>query len=202
MPQAAIHANTGKSLPKIRSFALIAVGSNTTLGEVLPAETIALVVEVLSGRAGVIRGQSGLYSTPAFPEGSGPDFVNAALLLETDLAPDALLAVLHEIEADFGRERHVRWGPRTLDLDLVGYENQVLPDTATYRHWASLTLEEQMRTVPEDLILPHPRLHERGFVLVPLADVAPDWRHPVLGLTVVEMLQALPKTATEEVRAL
>lgn len=151
---------------------------------------------------GVIRGESALYRTPAFPPGSGPDFVNAALAVETNFPPEEFLEGLHAIEAALGRERHKRWAPRTLDLDLVGYDDLVLPDLQTYARWAELPLERQMEEAPAQLILPHPRLVERAFVLVPLCDVAPEWRHPVVGQSVREMLDALPEESISEVVAL
>ncbi len=148
---------------------------------------------------GVIRAKSSLYRTPAFPAGSGPDFVNAAFSVETDLNPREVLACLHDAEKRFGRVRQQRWAARTLDLDLIAYENQILPDLSTYSYWAELPLEEQQKKAPEELVLPHPRLHERAFVLVPLNDIAPDWVHPVTGKSVSQMLKSLPKSAKAEV---
>ena len=136
---------------------------------------------------------SRFFNTPAFPAGAGPDFVNAAIRIETRLSAQNMLAALHEIEVDAGRERKVRWGQRTLDLDLIAMADEVLPDAATYLHWRDLPLDQQAKAAPDQLILPHPRLQDRSFVLVPLADVAPDWVHPVLGQTVVEMRDARPE---------
>jgi 2-amino-4-hydroxy-6-hydroxymethyldihydropteridine diphosphokinase len=151
---------------------------------------------------GVIRGVSRLFSTPAFPYGSGPDFVNCALKLDTGLSAEAVLEALHQIEAIFGRVRQKRWAPRTLDLDLIAYDDKVLPDRDTYLKWVELSFEEQMKRAPKELILPHPRLAERAFVLVPLADVAADWVHPVTRRSVKQMLDALPDNQVSEVRAL
>ena len=147
----------------------------------------------------MIRGISSFYATPAFPAGSGPEFVNAALKLETDLAPGALLDALHALEARYGRDRAERWGPRSLDLDLIAYGDLVLPDAETHAKWVDLPLEEQMRAAPDRLILPHPRLAERAFVLVPLNDVAPDWCHPITGATVRQMVEDLPEALVSEV---
>lgn len=153
----------------------------------------------LAEAAGAAVTRSRLWRTPAFPPGAGPDFVNAAAALDWNGTPDALLDLLHRIETEFGRTRTARWEARIMDLDLIALGDAVLPDTATFRYWAGLPSQEAATRTPSQLILPHPRMAERGFVLAPLADVAPGWRHPVTGLTVLEMRDALPSGALEGV---
>lgn len=185
---------------------LVAVGSNLASRAGGTGETVRVALGLLareladgpaaeSGDLGAPPVVSRLYRTPAFPPGAGPDFINAAVAIETHLPPDGILARLHDIEARLGRRRNRRWEARTMDLDLLACGDLVLPDTATQARWMALSPGAQARVAPDRLILPHPRLHERAFVLLPLADIAPDWRHPVLGRSVGEMLAALPEAA-------
>lgn len=107
------------------------------------------------------------------------DFLNGAIEIRTLLSPNSLLAALHEIEQAAGRERTLRWGPRTLDLDILFYDKLVYED--------------------DDLIIPHIDLQNRYFVLKPLSEIAPNYRHPLLGQTVTQMLMALD-TDSESLR--
>ena len=107
-----------------------------------------------------IVGRSSWWRSAAWPAGNGPDFVNGVVLLRTPLTPEALLRRLLDIENLFGRQRDLANGPRTLDLDLIAYGRLVRQSA--------------------ELVIPHPRAADRYFVMAPLAQVAPNWRHPVL----------------------
>lgn len=147
--------------------ALIALGSN--LAE--PVAQIQRAIKSLDGHENIsVQAASALYRTAPVGYANQPDFINAAVLIETSLAPMVLLRVLNQIEAAFGRERSFQNAPRTLDLDMIDYD---------HHQWQTA-----------DLILPHPRAHERGFVLAPLADIVPEY---VLGAhgAVKDLLVAL-----------
>lgn len=117
--------------------------------------------------------RSSWFRSAPIPASDQPWFVNGVVTLRTDLPPQALLQALHDIETDYGRLRSIRNASRTLDLDLLAYDDLVIDE-------------------PGGLRLPHPRLAERAFVLRPMVEVAPGWRHPVTGLTAAEMLARLP----------
>lgn len=202
MLQAGNHQHSKTTRGQSDKFPLLAMGANL-ISQVGPPETTILhALKLLEKHGAVIRKLSRLYHTPAFPAGSGPDYVNAAAEIRFDGTAQAFLSLLHEIEARMGRARVQRWGQRTLDLDLLAVGDTVLPDAETYDTWRDLPLETQLSATPDQLILPHPRMQDRAFVLVPLADVAPDWVHPVSGLTVRQMRDALPAKDLAAVRPL
>lgn len=163
---------------------------------------IRAIAEIGTHEAVTVSRTSHWYRTPAYPPGSGPDFVNGAAVIETALSAGEVLQLLHQVERTFGRTRQKRWAPRICDLDLLGAGDFVTPDPETVRQWIEIDPETAADQAPTELILPHPRLHERGFVLVPLAEIAADWKHPVLGVTVKEMLSRLPTADLAEIRAL
>jgi 2-amino-4-hydroxy-6-hydroxymethyldihydropteridine diphosphokinase len=122
--------------------------------------------------------RSSLYRTAPLPVTDQPWFINGVVLCETDLHPEELLALIHQIELEFGRIRQARWGPRTLDLDLLAFGNHHLD-------------------LPS-LTLPHPRLHERRFVLEPLLEIDPDWVHPTLKVGARELLKRVIDDQTDQ----
>jgi 2-amino-4-hydroxy-6-hydroxymethyldihydropteridine diphosphokinase len=179
----------------------VALGANVPSALGGPRETLEAALAAF-GDAGLrLVARSRWYRTPAYPPGAGPEFVNGVAAVETALDPRGVLDALHRIEAGLGRRRDERWAPRTCDLDLIACGQLVLPDAATQGEWAGLPVEERRRA-PQGLVLPHPRMQERVFVLRPLCDLAPEWRHPVLGRTAAELLAALPAAERAEIELL
>ncbi len=156
-------------------MATVYIGIGSNLGD--RKGTIRSALEQLTKEPGVQSVEaSSLYETE--PVGGPPGqnrYLNAVARLETTLPPGGLLAVLQRIELQLGRVRRERWGPRTIDLDLLLYDDLVI-DTP-------------------DLVIPHPCMHERRFVLEPLAAIAPHMVHPVLQRTIAALLDAVRTTS-------
>jgi 2-amino-4-hydroxy-6-hydroxymethyldihydropteridine diphosphokinase len=158
---------------------VIALGANLPSQAGAPRETLLAALERLLQYGVHVVSVSPFYATKAWPDPNDPPFVNAVSLIDTELSPRELMTALHGVETSFGRKRSAQNAPRTLDLDLIDYAGRVQDGPP---------------------VLPHPRMDSRSFVLVPLADVAPGWRHPVSGETVEELIAMLPGGAGDVTR--
>ena len=159
---------------------LLGLGANLPSPVGSPAETLRFALAKLADSAIVPITTSNFYVTTAWPNPADPDFVNAVAVIRTSLDPTMLLNQFHAIEEQLGRQRGASNAPRTLDLDLLDYDGRIGAGP------------------PQ---LPHPRMEKRGFVLLPLAEVAPAWRHPVTHRTVSELIMDL-EAGQREVRLL
>jgi 2-amino-4-hydroxy-6-hydroxymethyldihydropteridine diphosphokinase len=166
---------------------LIALGANVPGPAGAPAETLAAAIAKLPNIGIAALKVSSFLKTPAYPPSDQPDFLNAVAIGESARAPLDILSGLHAIERELGRVRSIPWGPRPIDLDLLAVGDIVSPD------WqAAAARGDRPGEAPGPLVLPHPRMHLRRFVLEPLVEIAPEWRHPALGLTARELLAKLP----------
>jgi len=144
----------------------IYLGLGSNLGE--RQQYLAQARKMIAERVGEIAQASSVYATDAWGMEDQPGFLNQVVEVETELLPDQVLKAILQIERELGRERIIKWGERNIDIDIIFYEDRVL-DT-------------------EKLTLPHPFLQERNFVLVPLAEIAPEFKHPVLQKTILDLL--------------
>ncbi len=155
---------------------LISLGANLPSSEHGPPQaTLEAALAAIEAAGVAVSTRSRWYRSRPVPPSAQPWFVNAVAVLATALEPVPLMALLHEVERRFGRRRGRRWEARVIDLDLLAYHELILrPGEGS-----------------GGLVLPHPRLHERAFVVRPLAEVAPAWRHPESGRGVAELIRGL-----------
>jgi 2-amino-4-hydroxy-6-hydroxymethyldihydropteridine diphosphokinase len=165
-------AATQEELPEDRLI-LIGLGANLPSSYGEPPATLRAALDRLAASGVEIRRRSRFWHSAPVPVSDQPWYVNAVAAIETGLSSEALLALLHEVEDEFGRERSVVNAPRLIDLDLLAYGREIRSEGRP--------------------ILPHPRLHQRAFVLRPLSDIAPGWRHPLTGRRLAEMIEELPQ---------
>jgi 2-amino-4-hydroxy-6-hydroxymethyldihydropteridine diphosphokinase len=159
---------------------LLGIGGNLPSPMGLPPATFASALSALEFAGVRVVGKSSLYVSPPWPAQTGPEFFNQVVIVETRLPPGRLLQVILGIEQQHGRVRREKWGTRTLDLDILDY-NGLITDS-------------------DFLALPHPWVEERAFVLKPIVEVAPFWRHPVTCRTAKEAISALGSVEAEAPR--
>ena len=153
----------------------IALGSNLpATGFETPAETLEAALQVLEEEGVPVVRCSSVWQTAPVPVSDQPWYANAVIETETDLGPAALMTKLHEIEQRFERVRTVANAARTLDLDLLDHAGEASSGEGSWP------------------VLPHPRMHERAFVLFPLKEIAPDWRHPRSDIHIDELIGSMP----------
>ena len=172
---------------------LISYGANLEGPFGPPRQTIYKALEKLRSKGFNILEQSKSYCSESFPNKNDPKYLNGCLKIEVDLEPTEVLRQLKHIERRMGRLPGERWGARICDLDLLSVDSLVYPNIQIFNYWRNLCFKRQEKEKPNELLLPHPRIQDRAFVLRPLLDIAPNWKHPVLHLTVEEMFEHISK---------
>lgn len=135
-------------------------------------KNLRAAVELLQERAGRVTRESALYETAPWGDVQQPDYLNQALVLETPLSAVQLLETTLQAEREIGRIRRLKWDSRVIDIDIIFFNREVI-------------------TLPH-LKIPHPQMQNRRFVLAPLQEIVPEWEHPILQLTVNQLLEACP----------
>lgn len=161
---------------------LIGIGSNLPSPYGPSPQTVAAAVHALARHGFAVQASSSIWHTPPYPKSAQPWFSNAVVAVNSPLSPQDVLSRLHLVERRFSRKRRIKWAARPLDLDLLDYHGQVI---------GAETVGEDHFSRP--LILPHPALQSRNFVLRPLQEIAPRWTHPVTGASIASLINALPK---------
>ncbi len=170
-------------------MALVALGSNVRGCWGAPGEALSEAVRRLESEVGKVESVSDLWRSAPFGPVAQPSFLNAVAVVRTDLSPHVLMRRLRMLENEAGRRRGRDWGPRALDLDVLDVGGRVLAPAGTGRPSGALGTHHLQR---RGLVLPHPAIALRPFVLLPLAEAAPEWRHPVGGWTAAQALARMP----------
>jgi 2-amino-4-hydroxy-6-hydroxymethyldihydropteridine diphosphokinase len=158
-------------------FAFIGIGANLpSLGCATPRATCEAAIKALVFAGLNIERKSRWYKSAPVPESAQPWFINGVISIKISIGASALIEVLQDVESKFGRIRTIKNAPRTLDLDLIAYADAV-------SGWE--------KGAGDKLILPHPRMHERTFVLLPMHEIAPNWRHPVLKTPIEDLISKI-----------
>lgn len=154
---------------------IIALGANLPSEYGTPEETLYKSIESIEARGIDVIARSSAWLTAPVPVSDQPWYRNAVIGVRSDMNAFDLMTALHDIEEEFGRVRSVRNAPRVLDLDLIAYDDEIIEEEG-------------------GLIVPHPRMYQRAFVLMPLAEIAPDWVHPVLHAPLSALIAEIPET--------
>jgi 2-amino-4-hydroxy-6-hydroxymethyldihydropteridine diphosphokinase len=158
-----------------RDLSYIGLGANLQHPDYgSPQQTLEAAIAALIAHGLVIIARSSWYESAPVPIADQPWYVNGVVAIRSTLSAQDLLKILHQVEAEFGRVRSVINAPRVIDLDLLDHRGECQPGDGT------------------GLVLPHPRMADRSFVLLPLQEIAPNWRHPVSGRNLQELIAALP----------
>lgn len=159
---------------------IVALGANLSSDFGTPVQTLAAAAAVMNARGLKVTDYSRIWKTAPVPfNPAHPWYHNAVVAVDTDQSPKELLITLLAIEEEFGRVRTVKNAPRLLDLDLIAYDDEIVSGGP-------------------DIIVPHPRMHERGFVLLPLNDINPTWVHPQSKQTLPDLIAELPQDQQAE----
>ena len=179
---------------------IVVLGSNLSSEFGNSAETLKKCVDEIRSNPSIVSLlESNWYISASFLNKGDPRYINVGIRFSTKLNPIKLLNFTSGLENKYGRKRRERWGPRTCDIDILLCDQQILPSKLYFNKWLNLNLSDQIKLVPNELILPHPRLQERTFFLMPLDDLQPDWIHPFLKVKAKEMLDSLPSHELENI---
>ena len=159
---------------------ILALGSNLSFENSSPKENIEKAYEALIKKEIKILKKSLIYKSEAYPNKNDPEFCNSAISIDTNLSPDKLLSVILEIEETYGRKRYIKNSPRTLDIDIISFDDQIIDE--------------------ENLKIPHPHIQKRLFVLFPVLDLDKNWKHPQLLKSAEDMIKEFDQKSLNSVK--
>ena len=166
----------------------IALGSNLETENMDRLEILNKALEYFPMFSISLVKVSSFWESKSYPNNNQPNFINAVSEVQSILNPLQTLCSLKKIEIILGRKVNSRWGSRVLDLDILASGSLILPNLRIFNKWLKMPLQQQMKNQPNQLILPHPRIQDRLFVLKPLSEIDPSWIHPVLNKKPYELI--------------